>query len=52
MVNFLMIAQMVMKNKIGLKTLVLRAYKNDQRKSLESFAKVFLTLFFCNEQLE
>jgi hypothetical protein len=46
------LAQTVMKNKTVLKTLVLPGFKNDQRKFLESFAKLFLTLFFCNGWLE
>jgi hypothetical protein len=46
------LAQMAMKNKTVLKTLVLPGFKNDQRKFLEGFAKLFLTLFFCNEQLD
>jgi ribosome biogenesis GTPase A len=46
------LARMAMKNKTVLKTLVLPGFKNDQRKFLEGFAKLFLTLFFCNEQLD
>jgi len=43
------LAQIAMKNKTVLKTLVLSGFKNDQRKFLEPFTKLFLTLFFCNE---
>jgi diphthamide biosynthesis methyltransferase len=43
------LTQIVMENKIGLKTLVLLGFKNDQRKFLETFAKLFFVLFFCNE---
>lgn len=41
-----------MKNKTALKTLVLLGFKNDQGKFLETFGKLFLRLFFCNEWLD
>jgi len=43
------LAQIAMKNKTELKTLVLPGFKNDQWKFLEGFGKLLLTLFFCNE---
>jgi hypothetical protein len=46
------VAQTVMKNKTALKTLVLLGFKNDQRKFLENFGKLFLRPFFCNEWLD
>ncbi len=41
-----------MKNKTALKTLDLLGFKNDQRKFLKTFGKLFLRLFFCNEWLD
>lgn len=40
------LAQIGMKNKIELKTLVLQVFKNDQRKFLESLAKLFFNSIF------
>lgn len=46
------LAQTVMKNKTVLKIIVLLRFKNDQRKFLKNFGKLFLRLFFCNKWLD